>query len=142
MRKATEGIDVGKRVPREGAVLSHWLPPLTAAQSSPSLRQDPKRKNSAAALGTGSHILSPVPASSANLLHPLLSLPPSSPDQALLLPSASYGISLPPLLCSEAVGKGREAWPQGGEGNFLRPQKRIQNETFYVTFQSEKELGE
>lgn len=85
-RKATEGIDAGKRGAKGRGCTHHWLPPLTAAQSSLSPRQDPKRRNPTTALGIGSDILSPLPASSANLLHPSMSLPPSSPDQVLPLP--------------------------------------------------------
>lgn len=113
MRNTTEGIDVGKRVPRQG-LCGHRLPPLTAARPSLSLRQDPKRRNTTTALGIGSDIFVPVPASSANPLCPSGSLPPSSPDQARLLPSAPHGASLPTLLCSGAAGKGRAmAWGRG-----------------------------
>lgn len=132
---------MGKRGTNGRAAIRGWLPPLTAAPSSLSPRQDPNRRNTTTALGMGSDIFFLVPASGANLLCPSASLPPSSPDHARPLPAASRGASLPPLLCSVAVGKGKAmAWGRG-RGEFSEALEEDSNEMFSVPFQSEKEPG-
>ena len=79
-------------------MLSHWLPPLTAAQCHWFLRQDPKRRNTTTVLGVFSWFLIPVLACS---VHQRAG------------PALAHCFS-PPLLRSERVcglGKGeREAF--------------------------------